>query len=110
MLDNKTSQEDALKLADSAMYQAKEKGRNSIRLATQLPQQTEGGRVPGTHLVKLVWHSSYVSGNTVIDDQHRTLIDNCNNLLASILADRPKDKVSELLDLLIGDAVRHFED
>jgi diguanylate cyclase (GGDEF)-like protein/PAS domain S-box-containing protein/hemerythrin-like metal-binding protein len=110
MLDNETSQEDALKIADTAMYQAKEDGRNSIRLATQLPQQTEAGIVPGAHLVKLLWHSSYASGNTVIDDQHLALIESCNNLLASILADRPKDEVSELLDLLIGDAIQHFED
>jgi diguanylate cyclase (GGDEF)-like protein/PAS domain S-box-containing protein/hemerythrin-like metal-binding protein len=110
ILDNESSQEDALKIADSAMYQAKEEGGNSIRLATRWPEHADAGKGPGTHLVKLVWHVSYASGHAVIDDQHRALIENGNKLLAAILADRPKDEVSERLNLLIANTVRHFED
>lgn len=110
MIDNETSQDELFKFADSAMYQAKESGRNMIRFATQVSQHTDPGRVSVAHLVQLVWHPSYASGNTIIDDQHRKLIDNCNNLLTAILAHQPTEEVAELLDLLITDTVQHFED
>jgi len=110
ILDSETRQKDFLKLADAAMYQAKESGRNAIRVVSHPPQSIASEGVADAHLVKLVWHASYASGNAVIDNQHRTLIDHCNDLLTAILADQQTAKVAELLNLLIDDVVRHFED
>jgi hemerythrin-like metal-binding protein len=46
----------------------------------------------------------------VIDDQHRALFDDANKILAAILSGRPTDEVAALIDVLIGDVVRHFHD
>ena len=68
------------------------------------------GEIVSTNLVKLSWHSAYECGIALIDDEHRGLFVDANNLLAAVLSGRPADQVGALIDALINDVVQHFQD
>ena len=74
------------------------------------PQRVGAGEKISASFVQLTWHSAYECGNALVDDQHRMLFRDANNLLFAILSERPKDEVSSLIDTLIRDAVQHFKD
>ena len=59
--------------------------------------------------VKLSWHSAYESGHPLIDDQHRALFQDVNDLLAAVLSGCPKEQVMPVIDALMNDIVQHFE-
>lgn len=107
---NDASREEILKWADTAMYQAKVKGNNSVQISTTMSSgRAIGGNLAST-FIHLVWHSAYECGNTVIDEQHRTLFADANRILSAMLAERPVNELAELIDHLMGDVVRHFKD
>lgn len=99
--------ETLLKHADDALYLAKNSGRNQVRLATAASKSSIH---PPVNLVKLVWHNGYECGHAVIDDQHRALFRQANDLLAAILAQCPTDEVIGKIEALIVDIGRHFLD
>ena len=108
--NHEASQSDILKWADTAMYLAKEAGRNTVHIATDIPQRDgiEAGMPRGT--LQLTWHPSYESGHALIDEQHRSLFTQTNAVLAAIFAGEAKPVVEALLDQLIDTMTTHFAD
>jgi hemerythrin-like metal-binding protein len=104
------SQDEILKKADTAMYHAKDAGRNSLHVAPE--HSPEAGTVTDmpASFVRLVWHSSYQSGNAVIDDQHRRLFAATNDLLGAILSGRQNNEITAAIETLLKETARHFDD
>jgi hemerythrin-like metal-binding protein len=99
-----------LRAADTALYQAKQNGRNQAQRA---PDPAVQGR-PDEHalggLVQLSWHSAYECGHRIIDEQHLALFAQINNLLSAVLDGKSADNVGAWLDALIADVAQHFRD
>lgn len=104
------SMADLLTRADDAMYRAKEKGRNCVEVDVtpthdgQLVEHVEG------NFVQLSWKPAFESGHPLLDAQHRELFELSNQLLAAVVAGRPKDEVSGFVDELIERVLSHFRD
>ena len=96
--------------ADAALFRARISGRNQVQRAPEAVQRAGIGENVAANFVQLSWHSAYESGNAVIDQQHKALFGDANQLLAAILSGRPRDEVAALIDTLINHVVQHFED
>ena len=96
-------------LADEALYQAKQKGRNRLETAAETPatKKQDGSAEHG--FVHLVWRPTYESGNPTVDAQHRDLFANSNILLSALLEGRSKEGCSTLIDNLLQDITHHFQ-
>ena len=105
-----SSREEWLDRADRAMYTAKREGRNRVEVdssAEPVPSVTE--HVEG-HFVQLVWKDIFLSGNALIDAQHRGLFEISNRLLDAVLCARPADEISMIVSQLLADVGQHFRD
>lgn len=98
-----------LERADKALYRAKSTGRNRVE-NEYLPLDGEQNDQSKTNLVQLVWRSSYESGNSLIDTQHRALFEHANTLLQAILDDKSKSEISRLIASLVSEIEQHFKD
>lgn len=98
------------KRADTALFHARVSGRNQVQRAPEAPRRAGVGESVAANFVQLSWHAAYECGNAVIDDQHKALFGDANDLLAAILSGRPADEVATLIEALITHVGRHFED
>ncbi|OIQ80891.1 putative diguanylate cyclase AdrA [mine drainage metagenome] len=98
-----------IQCADRAMYRAKHEGRNRVEVEAVGDEMQTAGSDSGA-LVKVIWKDRFLSGHRVIDAQHRALFGDANELLSAILAGRPAADVDAMIDALMRDVVRHFQD
>lgn len=103
------SWDDWLHRADTALYQAKAKGRN--RVESEMPLQSpEARRSPGGKLLQIVWHPDYEMGCRVIDKQHRLLFERGSQLIEAMTQGVPKDEVESKIADFIALTEDHFRD
>ncbi|MDR1365641.1 MAG: bacteriohemerythrin [Holosporales bacterium] len=57
-----------------------------------------------------VWDKTFATGNETIDNQHKTLFDALNRLLAAMRSGKAGDELKKALDFLSDYTVKHFFD
>ncbi len=95
-----------LNRADQALYRAKSEGRNRVQVDSTPTQSDTSKR----NIVQLVWRPAYESGNSLIDMQHRSLLEHSNIILQSILDNKEISEIAKLVDSLIIEIEQHFKD
>ncbi|HHW39160.1 MAG TPA: diguanylate cyclase [Bacillales bacterium] len=91
------------KRSDKAMYQAKEAGRNRVFLSEDQDR-------PLNAPVEIKWKVDWKSGNPVIDEGHRGLVESANSLLYLFLAEVEKDKIMPEVNKVLDCIIKHFHD
>ncbi|EME67573.1 diguanylate cyclase with hemerythrin-like metal-binding domain-containing protein [Paramagnetospirillum caucaseum] len=104
------SWESWLSRSDAALYAAKAGGRNQVIKDATHPGETGEAELLYLAYMRLGWRKAYESGHSLIDSQHRDLFDLANNLLTSVLGDRPDDEVVPQVESLVADLAKHFHD
>jgi len=87
------------------LYNAKEKGRNRIEFSESLCKLENK-----TDLVKLTWNRGDESGNNLIDEQHKNLLESGNKLITALINKESNEICTNYLDKLIKDIKIHFKD
>ncbi|OIQ73195.1 bacteriohemerythrin [mine drainage metagenome] len=104
------SPESLVRLADEALYLAKFQGRNRAILNPHMPANGLGSGQPSGNVIELVWQEAYLTGNALIDRQHRALFTVANELLAALFSNRRTDEISAILSQLLANIAQHFMD
>lgn len=96
--------------ADEALYQAKDAGRDQIRVASRTSSHVPTESASELGFVQLNWKAAYTCGVPLIDEQHRSLFTHTNALLTSVLTEKSTEDIAARIDLLIDEVVQHFKD
>ncbi|MDD5758027.1 MAG: diguanylate cyclase [Desulfobulbaceae bacterium] len=97
---------DIVAKADKLLYQAKAAGRNRIECDGY--NKAEG--VNNEHLVQLTWKDSFCCGNSVIDQQHKSLFHLANELLDKVLSGHPSPEIFAAMSSLLDEVKQHFHE
>lgn len=103
--DTITAPEQIITLADIALYNAKEDGRNRTNVAVinLLNSNT-------TSHINLIWDKNDESGNILIDEEHKTLLNISNRLINAITNKYSKNDSITIIKELIDSLSSHFKD
>jgi len=91
------------KKVDKALYCAKESGRNCV------VNYGDRNNMP-VAIVNIEWKNEFESGNKIIDEQHKELLEIANSLIYISLSHYPVEKVMNQLEKLINHIEKHFDD
>lgn len=112
--DHADSERGLLHVGDTAMYQAKNGGRNKIvcpESGCVAEVEDAAGARAGGRFVQLSWEAKYASGNATIDAEHRNLFKQGNQLLDTALrAEVDPVAFKAALKRLLGLIAAHFHD
>jgi len=87
---------------DAALYEAKQTGRNRVVSATEVDLPVRAAQV--------TWLAQWETGHSLIDGQHKKLVELSNSLIAASMSPEPEpEKVLTCLNELLDCLVRHFE-
>ena len=110
IFDHHAGQDEILKCADMAMYEAKNAGRNRV-VINQQGESKVGAVNQGATILRLNWHESYDCGEPTIDQEHRKLFELANTLIeADFIRDEQPQQFAAALDELLAHIVQHFAD
>ncbi len=97
------NRDDWFKRADRALYRAKNTGRDRVVGF----ENDESLPLAG---VDIEWRAEWESGNSLIDEEHRQLVDLSNNLLDVSLSNKTTAQMLEAVNALIDHVAKHFSD
>lgn len=104
------SPETLVRLADEALYAAKNSGRNRAVIAADTIIPEAGDILDGSSFIRLVWHASHECGNETIDREHRKLFALSNKLLASLVSGSHGNSNLAAFADLFDEVAGHFHD
>ena len=87
---------------DKALYEAKDSGRNCI-VVSKKENEAE------LSILRIDWEKRWESGNTLIDDQHKEMLQIGNQLINLCIEGTATKEIQDKLVLLINQIVKHFE-
>ncbi len=90
-----------LAAADAAMYQSKSRGKNSLTVSSATPTKS--------HLDWLEFNNAHLVGFAEIDDQHRQLVHQVNEINQAIINKAPAVETESLLKALLAFTAFHFD-
>lgn len=96
--------------ADSAMYQAKTKGKNRVEPTIDNMDQHVTQLEQSTSFLRLVWSKSFECGHPTIDNQHRQLFTHANSLFFAFLEGKENAHINLHINGLITAVATHFSD
>lgn len=94
-----------MKNGDTAMYQAKESGRNKVFIY----HGNTGTAMSDEILLRLNWKKSYESGEPSIDEEHKELFRLASVLINTAMEqDDHPDRFTQAFQALLAHAIKHF--
>lgn len=88
---------------DRNLYLAKDNGRNQVYGLSKDFDSID-------HLIKLNWHNSFRSGNTIIDDQHKELFNIANAIISNSMKIASENAQRHAVEAFYEYVKKHFED
>ncbi len=86
---------------DKALYQSKNDGRN--RVTIHKPKGDD------EIVVKVIWDSIWNSNNATIDQEHKSLLNHCNDIIETALYRNEYDEMLRMIEHFILQMKAHFE-
>lgn len=87
---------------DQALYDSKNTGKNKVTISDTLADKNV--------LVKIDWNDSYNSGCSMIDDEHKAILERCNIIVETALEQSSFDETLRHVEQLIIEMQQHFDD
>lgn len=92
---------DWFKRADTAMFNAKNSGRNCVKVSDDFnPSHTS--------FIKLIWKKEFESGEPRIDEQHKALFQYANQIKDMSLLGKDIEKETQMFEKIIQHVLVHF--
>ena len=95
--------------ADEMLYQAKAQGRNRVVADMMYSGDTQADPRERA-FTPLVWKDAFLSGNDLIDRQHKHLVKMANELFAAMLSERPDADAALIVSSIMAETRQHFQD